>query len=515
MKKKQKSNQGKKGTQKQSQPRQNGESCLDHPSYKGPIRSRDANFALLVKTLFGILQCLHHGSIQKNQVSGQFGKAFHLKINELNRFVKPACTNPLVQQAIQNVNLRWASEIYKALARHYADSLKKLNDTAQQLLLDHNLDLERAKQIALSWAQRNYKKKLDKSTVDNFKTIVLELVNSGPRTSSCPVPSAYQKRTSPHGNGTTTMTSTPPFRPEPAVASTSTSSPHPPSYAQVTLSGSKTAISPLTVGGVSSVMAKSRTPPRGNQTPSPLAQPSPTRLSSGQNCTKRRTVNSDKNLRPTRLTYKEHSPHKGSKNTKSDGNPMDHSPLWRAPNTHFKDRDWVIPALPVSARTVVIGTSNISSITERPADPTLALFSYPGAKFRNFKALFQKSSIYPHVERVVFSCGINDRSSSPEKSVFPELKRALSGARRVFPKASVFFVTPQCDTALPSNETKNVARLNQMVEGDKNIPGMVHLIPPIATRSFKTVHDKIHWTTDTATSLLKHWLQVIQHPSKN
>ena len=505
---------GKKVNSKQSQPRQNGESSLDPPSYKGPIRPRDANFSLLVKTLFGLLQCLHHGSIQKNQVTGQFGKAFHLKINELNRFVKPARTNPSVQQAIQNVNLRWASEIGKTLARHYADSLTKLKDTAQQLLLDHNLDIERAKQIALSWAQRNYKKKLDKSTVDNFKTIVLELVNSDPETSSRPVPSAYQKRTSPHGHGTTTVTLTPPFRPAPAVASTSANYTSP-SYADVTLSGSKTAASPLTVGGVSRVMAKSTTPSVGNRTPSPLAQPAPTRLLRGQNCTKRRTGNSGKDLRPTRLTYREHSPPKGSTNTTCDGNPEDHSPLWRAPNTHYKDRDWVFPVIPRLARTLVIGTSNISNMTERPADPTLALFSFPGAKFRNFTALFKKASIYPHVERVVFCCGVNDRSSSPDTYVFPELKRALAGARRVFPEATVFFVSPQCDAALPDGEVQNLARINQLVGRDRTIPGMVHLIPPIATRSFRTVHDKIHWTKNTASCLLKHWLQFIEDPSKN
>lgn len=504
---------GKKHPGRQSKPGPIGQG---NPSYKGrPISSRDENFALLVKTLFGILQCLHHTFLLKTQSDGQFGKAFRLKVNELDRFVKPACSNQEVKQAVQNVNKRWAVEISKALSKHYTDNLSKFKETAHNLIFRHTLDHERAKQIAVSWAHRNYRKKLDKSTVALFKNIVNEIISTD---FEVPVQNATQARTSPHGNGTSvTVTSTLPFRPQPAVPGPSWRSP---SYAEIMqISDSKTTVSPSPVSDTDSILAKSSLNSRGPQTPSNLlAQPEPTRRSSGLNCTtpKKRKPFSGKTLRPKKLSYEEHSPAKGSKLNTSDGKSRGQSPIWRAPAVgRFKDRDWVFPAIPLSARTVVIGTSNISRITETPADPSVKLFSFPGAKFRNFTNLFKKASVFPHIERVVFCCGINDRISSSNTYVFTELKRAAAGARRVFPEAQVFFVTPQWSASLPDAEVQNLARLKGLVESDKTIPGLVHLIPPVATRLFLTVHDNIHWTAKTANTLLKHWLQYISNPQKN
>ena len=506
------------------------------PSYRRryPLQGRDDNFRILVKTLYGILQCIHHCSLLKSQSDGHFGKAFRLKVNELNKFVKAGNSTPKVKQDIERVNERWAAEISKTLFKHYTDQLSKFTETAHNLIFGHTLDHERAKQIALSWAQRNYKKKLDKSTVTRFKTTLNDICSTDPL-----VP-APQGGASPNGNGTrVTGASNLPFRPPPpAVPGPSNRSP---TYVDAVLSRPKTAVLPPPVGNTDSISAKSSSTTGGPRTPSPLAQPAPTQRLSGQNynSTKKRNPTSGRNLRPRKLAYQERSPTMGSNQNSSDGDSRGQSHVWRAPSSNqnsndgnsrgqshvwrapnvgiYKDRDWVFPDSQITplARTVVIGDSNIDKIKPPPPDPSVTLLSFPGAKFRNFLKLFKQAGVHTQVERVVFSCGINDRGCKSIPYVLSQFKRTAAAMRKTFPQASVFFVTLQCDTALPSQDIQNVAEFKQLVKTDKAVPGLVHLIPPVATSAFRTGADRIHWAAQTANTLFKHWMQFINHPQKN
>ena len=66
--------------------------------------SQDQNFAQAVKTLFRIIQCIHHFAIANNQLNGTVTKSFEAKLSDLNKFVKPACPTASLAQQIDLIN---------------------------------------------------------------------------------------------------------------------------------------------------------------------------------------------------------------------------------------------------------------------------------------------------------------------------------------------------------------------------------------------------------------------------
>ena len=473
--------------------------------------SGSPEFSLLVKTFFGLIQCIHHSSNLENQQQlGQFGKAFQSKIKELNSFIRPAHFGPQVQAKIFQINTSWAYEITGTLVKHYSDSLEALRQTAQRLLADQNLDIQKAKQIAISWAHRNFRKKLKNTTLDMFNNLFQELVNSGPRTSTNPVENR------PHGTG---QPKKPPLVAAPAVAGSSKDStplpPHllSPSSSQASYASSlntKSGAKPSPVGNAHQVQAKSS----DNVTEIPFYRPLPQRAprhSSRQNVTPARK---EVDLRPRRLALS--SPVKVTQSQKGPTQARGQTSLkYRAPNTDHKDRDWYLPNIPDNIRTLVIGTSNIDKISKEGNSDT-ARFSFPGAKFKHFNELFRKAKqkgTYGKVDKVVFSCGINDRANKVSYTTFPAFKRACNHARDLFPNAQVFFVLPNWSDLLCSAEQDNLTTLKKMVAQKSS--GVVHLIPALPASQFLVGHDNIHWQPGTANKLLDHWLSYINKPSKN
>lgn len=497
---------GRRGRWKHSRATRNASATSDHPSQREPHHG-DQNFAVLVKVLFRIIQCIHHGlSLADQKRNGNFGKAFSSKLDELNSFVKPAFSNPIIKQAIQSLNLGWVMAMNEALTGHYASSLEELKVTARQLPLE-TLDFSKAQQIAIGWAQRNFRKKLKQASLDQFRSEMANLVNPGPVTSR-PLPPQASPQAGPSGMGKQKSPKTPPYL-TPEVVSPSSGK----SYASALKSSSSKRI--VTFPPAENTNHKGGKPKQSRHrlgTHTPLTQPETTCHSSGPRSTNQDTVKCrEKNItvRPRRLSpaIGQHTPPRGSKSPRAQGQTQVPASVWRAPNTNYKDRDWRLPIFSPLARTLIIGCSNISKISET-RDPSVALFSFPGAKFKHFTGLFKKAKqtrqVYPDVEKVVFSCGINDRCNLPLGTVHPEFKRAINSAREVFPKAQLFFVLPQWDGSLPDNEREHLFGFKKLVQTKS--AGLVHLIPTIPLSNFLVIHDKIHWTTPTANRLLNHWL---------
>jgi hypothetical protein len=189
--------------------------------------------------------------------------------------------------------------------------------------------------------------------------------------------------------------------------------------------------------------------------------------------------------------------------------------LYTAPHTLHKERDWFIPSIPKKVKTLIIGDSNIARFTSS-VDDSVYFMSYPGAKFFHFASLFKNAKaagVYTHVEKVIFSCGINDRGNNAAKTTLPAYKRACNAARGLFPDAQVFFVLPNWESALEDREKLNLDQFKKLVNEDKS--GIVHLIPSIPSSEFLVIHDKVHWTAATANRLLTHWLRHVTAPPKN
>lgn len=501
---------------KYSRGTRNSSASFGHPPHGEPHHG-DQNFAVLVKVLFRIIQCLHHGlNLADQKRNGHFGKAFQSKLDELNSFIKPAFSNQSVKQAIQTLNLGWVTAVNEALSGHYSSSLEDLKGTARKLPLG-TLDLNKAQQIAIGWAQRNFRKKLKTATLDKFRSEIADLVNHGPMTS---LPQA-SPQAGPSGLGSSSVDKTPPNL-IPEVVSPGSCDSYVSAVSRIP-SGSKPIVLSPPAGNTNRKGGKpKKSKPVETQTPqpvtTPLGPPAPSCHSSGPQKSTVKCRPKNPNFRPRRLSpvVAEHTPPRGSNSPSDQGQTRVPITPWRAPNTNYKNKDWRLPIIGSSVRTLVIGTSNISKI-DHTRDPSVALFSFPGAKFIHFTELFKKAKlarqVYPDVNKVVFSCGINDRGNCPAKTIHPEFKRAANRAREVFPRAQLFFVEPQWEETLPDNEKENLAGFKKLVQTKSS--GLVHLIPSIAPRNFMVIHDKVHWTTSTANRLLDHWLVHIGQISGN
>lgn len=445
---------------------------------KQPERTvgNDPQFSILVKTLFGIVQCFHHIFILEGQLAnGQHTTAFINKVKDLNNFVRPACSNANVKASIERVNESWAREIGRTLLEHYRVTSFELKHTAERLI-SSGLDGLKAKNIATSWAQRNYRKKLNKTVMDQFNVEINSLLNAAGTTLSQqqpptpPSPKTYSQAVRSPG-----QVNSPPLRATPPRSQVARESPPPtPSLGRPLARGS----SPKSRGSALQTRAKNLGPPSHSQ------------------------------ANPTR----ESAPPK-SRGTAPQTRALPH--LFVANHTSHKEKDWDMPSIPDKVRTLVIGTSNIGRITS-PVDDSVSLMSFPGAKFFHFATLFRNakaSCVYTHVEKVIFECGINERCNNAVKTTFPAFKRACNAARELFPNAQVFFVLPNWEATLKDEEQYNLDSFKKSVCQDKS--GVVHHIPAIAPSQFVVTHDKIHWSPETANRLLAHWLGFVNTPAKN
>ena len=439
----------------------------DSQAYPEAVRQ---NFASLVKVFFGIIQCLHHGHNLDGQRQGRnSAKAFQGKVKELNSFVRPARSGPWVQAEISKINESWAMQVRDALAQHYQKVLADLERNAKDLIT--GLDWPRAQQIAETWAQRNYKRKLGQNTLTSFRDIVKRLTQSGPPVNT-PTP-APRTRESPQGSGRGKTTGNPPSLTSP---SRPVSQPRPP----VPLSNrfsplASTSYSDATATPVATLPPSS---PVSSTTSSPPSSPKGT---------------GPKVTRPVK--------------------PAGSGQRFTAERTQAKNRLWRLPAISDNVETLVVGTSNIDKIT-MPVDSSTALWSFPGARFDNFVALFERaiqSGVCEHVKNVILSCGINDRGNRADVTTFPRYKRACNAIRDLFPMATVYFVLPNWSEGLTPKEKNNLTQFSGMTT--KENKGLVHLIPQLPISDFKTVQDNVHWTEITANRMLGHWLSYISQPA--
>lgn len=512
------------GGSKHVQKRNMRQALPDSQAYPEATRHK---FASLVKVFFGMIQCLHHGHIIDGQRQGRnSAKAFQAKVKELNSFVRPARSGPWVQAEIVKINENWASQVSDALAQHYKKALDNLLVTAKGLVI--GLDWPRALQIAETWAQRNYRKKLTSDVLKSVRDMVKELTTFDPLVDSATVPS--QLRKSPHGNGTwvtvsgnakTSSTPTaknanaPNSLTTPKKANNSNSLPKAKNSTAPSVSLSNR-FSPLASNPITTKSFYSQPTP---STSSDYSEPIPSTSSASPSyalAVRKRVVEGKKSKTCTPQDPARSSSPKGA-SPKVGGAESRATPNQRftAERTLSKNKVWRLPAIPDTIETLIVGTSNIGRIT-KSVDSTTALWSFPGAKFDNFVVLFERArqeGVYEHVKNVILSCGINDRDNKVDVTTFPRYKRACSAIRDLFPCAAVYYVLPNWSDGLPPRAQKNLSELSQMALNEKT--GLVHLIPHILSSRFTTIHDNVHWTETTANWFLDHWLGFISQPAKN
>ena len=121
----------------------------------------------LIKTLYQILQCLHH---QRNFNKGNAGpKSFRKKQADLKKFLRPAQANQQFREAYEAQVNTFMQGTLHTIKDHYKGRLESLR---LELQLKNKSKLNQAIEVALRWGNRNFGNNLSTLTIEEFRTTV-------------------------------------------------------------------------------------------------------------------------------------------------------------------------------------------------------------------------------------------------------------------------------------------------------------------------------------------------------
>ena len=133
-----------------------------------PIAS-DPNFSKLVKEMFRLIQFLHHFKILAGQMEGNLTKSFRKKVQDLNQFFKPPAPTKNLMEALWHQNSLWMKNQTSILLGHYGDKIEECKKSISGFQ-SSKVDFDRAQHLAISWAQKNFRKKLKNETLNQFRS---------------------------------------------------------------------------------------------------------------------------------------------------------------------------------------------------------------------------------------------------------------------------------------------------------------------------------------------------------
>ena len=153
---------------------------------------------------------------------------------------------------------------------------------------------------------------------------------------------------------------------------------------------------------------------------------------------------------------------------------------------------------------LVIGDSNISRIS-KGSRAQIQTESFPGAQIGHINTVLNKM-IGPQVENypecVILSVGINDMNNSPGSTTIPAMRKLAQKANKQFPRSRIAIPRINCPAHLSKSQKANIKAINDSLVRLRNIS----IIPELDQKLFRTIPGDIHWTADTADTLLNHWL---------
>ena len=151
----------------------------------------------------------------------------------------------------------------------------------------------------------------------------------------------------------------------------------------------------------------------------------------------------------------------------------------------------------------VIGDSNISRINNG-SRAQIQTESFPGAQIGHINTVLNKM-IGPQVENypqcVILSVGINDMNNS-RGSTSPAMRKLAQKANKQFPRSRVAIPRINCPVHLSKSQKANIKAINDSLVRLRNIS----IIPELDQKLFRTIPGDIHWTANTADTLLNHLL---------
>ena len=478
-------------------------------------------FQNLCRSLFALIKILHHHTILANSKKEGLPKAFKQKVDELGKFLKPARPNPNLARELDTLAKGWGSQVRDRLPDHYQDEILKIEASIQDPKEIDSDAFETATQVALNWSKSRMKKKLTSETkltflkrIAKFRPQANQTDQGTPRqpgqkskrdlqspevTSPGTIPAG--KKVSGYSKTQTFVAPTPGKRgranlspnqdsPSPSQASKHQKTEIPDQGASPDLSWRTVGRrkSPVKLGTFDkSPEPKAPSPSKTRQTPEPkspsLSETRQTYVQAASSPPKTTTVQST--IAPTQT---QSYPAKVIK---------------AQPNLTYEEKmtRWNIKPADLSANTLILGTSNVARITTKPRRD-IELQSFPGGRFSHMREMLRKLPVQNEPRRVVIAMGINDSNSkTPLETIKKDIRETSVLAKSRFPHSQIYMAEINHSKMMESNLKSRTLALNEEI---KNLSG-IKFIPKLNCNQISVCPDKIHWTVDTATKVMRHW----------
>jgi hypothetical protein len=165
-------------------------------------------------------------------------------------------------------------------------------------------------------------------------------------------------------------------------------------------------------------------------------------------------------------------------------------------------------SLPIKKHIIITGDSNLARIPKRKMDD-IQIDSFPGSTLRHLTAILQKqSSPRSDTKLIVLSIGINNclRQQTPI-TIIKDTQRLIRKARETFTQARIAIPLITVSIRLSATQLRCVKSFNDFVRDNiEDVDSRAVYLNTLSTLKFQTVHDNIHWTPETAKSMLDDWL---------
>lgn len=472
-----------------------------------PERSDDPEFVTKTRLLFKIIKLIHH----KNNVSHEQPPSINKIEKHLSEIIKPALPNATTYSLIEGNAKNWAYTTMLILKNHYEDALG-----AEMAKLQHlsSRDWEKCLNTAIVWAKRGIGKRLKDKTLQEAQGLVRETWQT------VPVPTDPVQR-----EGETGTQNPPPSPPQTqntpvravtvqALIHTGTGLQSPPvrSVTASTMTDPLHEWSPLREEEPDSDLdtslhllssPKAQRGPR--RRPNPCVRQEEDDLICFEDlgeCEREKVTPPEAISSPNKITSLKTAT-QARLSLGPGASPALHCDgLGDRPSRHIATKrksQWTLTA---RRKFLIIGDSNLSRMPPFK-NPDLQIESYPGAKFAHIKQMLEKNTVSTDTEHVIFSLGINGRTNNVNETAIKGLQGLLRTAKEKFPRAEIWVPVVNFSPELPPNEQIHLDTLNAYITRN------LRHIPALPSSEFQTKGDRIHWTADTAGSMLQHWLQYL------
>ena len=168
---------------------------------------------------------------------------------------------------------------------------------------------------------------------------------------------------------------------------------------------------------------------------------------------------------------------------------------------------WTLPAC--NSKTVILGDSNLSRVTNIEGNAPVEIHSYSGAKPCHFERLLDGSTICTHPSSVILSIGINARDNKVQTTK-TQMKKVAQSAMTVFSNSKIFIPQINISPLLSKTQTSNLEAFNKYIVELSNEHKQIQITPKMPQQKFKTDENGkfpgLHWQPETANDMVCHWL---------